>query len=95
MVCTAKIFNLFNPVSIIGAGFLLYSAYSIISGMTYVYRRKKNEILKKYHAVYYSEEPVLFSFSVGLNMIFGLVLVDLVNKFGFIDFCKRFLPFIP
>jgi hypothetical protein len=95
MVCPAKIFNLFNPVSIIGIGFVLYSAYSMFSGMTYVYRRGKNTFFKTYQRVYYSEEPVIFTVSVILNLIFGLVLADLINNFGFIAFCKQFLPFIP
>jgi hypothetical protein len=82
MACPATLINLLNPISIIGLGFIGYSIFCMIKGVTYIYR--SDELSEKYRAVHYSEEPISFCISVGLNLIFGIILFDLINNIGII-----------
>ena len=86
-MCNAKFLNLLNPVSFISYGFFLYSIFNILTGVTYV--KKSYELW--YKPVYYSEDRVRFTINVALNMIFALILFDLVNNIGIINFFKSLI----
>jgi len=88
MVCTAKLFNLLNPVSIISYGFFIYSIMNIVNGVTYV----SNDSDSWYKPVYRSENPNRFAITVSLNIFFALILFDTVNQtLGIIKFLNPVL----
>lgn len=83
-MCPAKLLNLLNPISFVSYGFFLYSIINIATGVTYT----SNHSDSWYKPVYYSENPKHFIFVVSLNIIFALILFDLVNDVGIIKTFK-------
>jgi len=84
MVCPAKMLNLFHPISLIGIGYLTYSVINIFTGVTYI----KSSYQLFPHPLYRDENPKIFAFSVGINILAALFLIDYINDFGFIRFFK-------